>query len=305
MTIARWTKAATVAVALLALVAFGMSFMALADLAERSGIPSGMAWGFPTVVDGTTVLAMLLVVLRRSHGQRAALAWLALIVFGIISVLGNALHTSAAFDPARGITLAVAVAVGAVPPLALAILAELLVQLLTLPRTTGPVGQVDLVDQPSQVVRVDHGPGRSAGHAVVDHVDRVPAHGTHGSVDHSTRSLVDQADSGPVYGPTHEASHSADQGVRGRVDHRMDHGDRHPVAHVDGEPDQTGSPRVDHSVDHGNHEQPDHEVAHLPVDREEAVAAAHQLLKEGRSLRSIADELKVSRPTLTRWLKAG
>lgn len=96
--------------------AFWLSFMALADLAARSGIASGQAWIWPLLVDGLIVVSTIAVVaLDGRHG--AWYPWALLICGALVSVAANALHAIVAADASVPGVLAATVA--AVPPLVL------------------------------------------------------------------------------------------------------------------------------------------------------------------------------------------
>ena len=86
--------------------AFWLSFMALADLAARSGIAPRQAWIWPLLVDGQIVVSTIAVVAL--DGRRGAwYPWALLICGALVSVAANAL-------PAM-----LAATVAAVPPLVL------------------------------------------------------------------------------------------------------------------------------------------------------------------------------------------
>lgn len=96
--------------------AFWLSFMALADLAARSGIASGQAWIWPLLVDGLIVVSTIAVVAL--DGRRGAwYPWALLICGALVSVAANALHAVVAADASVPAMLAATVA--AVPPLVL------------------------------------------------------------------------------------------------------------------------------------------------------------------------------------------
>ena len=96
--------------------AFWLSFMALADLAARSGIAPGQAWIWPLLVDGLIVVSTIAVVAL--DGRRGAwYPWALLICGALVSVAANALHAIVAADASVPAMLAATVA--AVPPLAL------------------------------------------------------------------------------------------------------------------------------------------------------------------------------------------
>ncbi len=118
--------------------AFWLSFMALADLAARSGIASGQAWIWPLLVDGLIVVSTIAVVAL--DGRRGAwYPWALLICGALVSVAANALHAIVAADASVPGVLAATVA--AVPPLVLLASTHLTVVLTrsttTPPSTTG------------------------------------------------------------------------------------------------------------------------------------------------------------------------
>lgn len=129
----RWPVAITaILVAILAVVSFGMSFVAMQDLTERAGFAAEVAWGTPVIVDGTIVAAMVYLFARRG-GRRSERVWpwLLLVGFAVVSVVCNGVHTSVIYDPTQGIALPFAIFLGMLPPVALLGSSELLVRLLT------------------------------------------------------------------------------------------------------------------------------------------------------------------------------
>ena len=114
--------------------AFWLSFMALADLAARSGIAPGQAWIWPLLVDGLIVVSTIAVVAL--DGRRGAwYPWALLICGALVSVAANALHSVVAADASVPAVLAATVA--AVPPLVLLANTHLTV-VLTCSTTTPP-----------------------------------------------------------------------------------------------------------------------------------------------------------------------
>jgi len=96
--------------------AFWLSFVALADLAERSGIARGQSWIWPLLVDGLIVVATVAVVAL--DGRRTAwYPWTLLIGGAGVSVTANAAHAILAADLTVPAMLAAVVA--AIPPLVL------------------------------------------------------------------------------------------------------------------------------------------------------------------------------------------
>lgn len=96
--------------------AFWLSFVALADLAVRSGIARGQSWIWPLLVDGLIVVATVAVVAL--DGRRTAwYPWTLLIGGAGVSVTANAAHAILAADLTVPAMLAAVVA--AIPPLVL------------------------------------------------------------------------------------------------------------------------------------------------------------------------------------------
>lgn len=101
---------------LIACGAFWLSFVALADLARRSGIAREQAWIWPLLVDGLIVVATVAAVaLDRRPG--AWYPWTLLTGGALVSVAANALHALVTADTDMPLLLASAVA--SVPPLVL------------------------------------------------------------------------------------------------------------------------------------------------------------------------------------------
>ncbi|MCH3973640.1 DUF2637 domain-containing protein [Bifidobacterium tibiigranuli] len=127
----RW--AARTAIAGTCLIAFGafwLSFTALADLADRSGIASGQAWAWPLIVDGIIVVATVSVVALA--GRRSAwYPWMLLGGRALISVTANAVHAVVSAD--TGVPSMLAAAVAAVPPIVLLAITHLTVILTRTP----------------------------------------------------------------------------------------------------------------------------------------------------------------------------
>lgn len=128
----RWvTVVAAGLVAVISLLAFAVSFAALRDLAARSGIPGGIAWAWPLIVDGSIVTAMLVIFAWRGRSRSAtAWPWVTLLFFAAVSVVGNGVHTAAVLDPGSGVALPFAIFIGALPPVGLLLSSEMLVRLL-------------------------------------------------------------------------------------------------------------------------------------------------------------------------------
>lgn len=112
--------------------AFWLSFVALADLARRSGIDREQ-WVWPLLVDGLIVVATVsAVALDRRAG--AWYPWALLVAGALVSVTANALHAVVAAD--ANIPVMLAAAVAAVPPLVLLASTHLTVVLIRSTRIT-------------------------------------------------------------------------------------------------------------------------------------------------------------------------
>lgn len=97
----------------IAVTSFVLSFSGLRNLAERSGIPSELAWLWPLTVDGTIIqatMAVIAVAAYPSQRSNRRFFWATLIAAASVSVGGNILH---------------AVVTGPVPPILAAIIATI------------------------------------------------------------------------------------------------------------------------------------------------------------------------------------
>lgn len=109
---------------LIAVGAFWLSFVALADLARRSGIDARQAWAWPLIVDGIIVVATVAVVALA--GTRSAwYPWLLLMFGAGLSVTANSIHAVIAAD--ADVPSLLAASVAAVPPLVLLAITHLTV----------------------------------------------------------------------------------------------------------------------------------------------------------------------------------
>lgn len=122
--IAVWTAIA--GTIFIAIGAFWLSFTALADLANRSGIAPTQAWAWPLIVDGIIVVGTVAVVALA--GRRDAwYPWMLLIAGAAASVAANAIHAIVAAD--ADVPSVLAASVAAVPPLVLLAITHLTVVL--------------------------------------------------------------------------------------------------------------------------------------------------------------------------------
>lgn len=114
----------------LAIGGFTLSFTALRELAEREfAIASQLSFIYPLVIDGFIVIATAAAFTMKERGPRVTwYPWAALLMFGALSVLGNAAH---AIDSPTATFPAWVSALGAsVPAVALLIASHLLVMMI-------------------------------------------------------------------------------------------------------------------------------------------------------------------------------
>lgn len=141
----RFPSAASIAgTVLIALGAFWLSFTALRDLADRSGVPASQSWVWPLIVDGLVLVATVAVVALDEHRWYA---WSLLATGAVISLAGNTLHATYTGD----LPLAVRVLVAAVPPLSLLAVTHLTYLLVT---RRAPVSESNTVPRPAPLITV-------------------------------------------------------------------------------------------------------------------------------------------------------
>ena len=138
---------------LIAAGAFWLSFTALADLAQRSGIEAGQAWAWPLIVDGIIVVATVAVVALANQSRPTWYPWTLLAAGAVVSVTANAIHAIIAAD--TDVPAVLAASVAAIPPLVLLSITHLTV-ILTRPTTTPDADVIEEVPAetvvPSQAV---------------------------------------------------------------------------------------------------------------------------------------------------------
>lgn len=127
---------------LIAAGAFWLSFIALKDLARRSGIEAGQAWAWPLIVDGIIVVATVAAVALAGH-RAAWYPWLLLMCGAGLSVTANGVHAVIAAD--TDVPAFLAAAVAAVPPLVLLAITHLTVILTRHRSTTSEATETPLV----------------------------------------------------------------------------------------------------------------------------------------------------------------
>lgn len=77
---------------LLAAFAFVLSFDALRIVALACGVQPSLAWMFPLIVDGSTLAFTWATWAFRTRGMGTWYPWLMLVLFSVVSLIGNALH---------------------------------------------------------------------------------------------------------------------------------------------------------------------------------------------------------------------
>lgn len=106
---ARMWPGVTVAV-VLALLAFVISFDALRAVGLACGINEDLAWMFPIIIDGSTLAFTWAAWAFKTRRMGTVYPWLMLVLFSVISLVGNALHAHPV--PVNGLVLP-----GWVPPI--------------------------------------------------------------------------------------------------------------------------------------------------------------------------------------------
>lgn len=158
---------ATAGTVLIAGLAFWLSFTALTNLAQRSGVAERQAWAWPLIVDGLIVVATVAVV-ALDRKRAAWYPWLLLMGGTAVSVTANALHATVAADPSVPGLLAGCVA--AVPPLVLLASTHLTVVLVRSHRVPGVVP----AEVPSQVSSEEPKAGEDAVPSAMSSAVEVP-----------------------------------------------------------------------------------------------------------------------------------
>lgn len=130
---------------LLALFAFVLSFDALRVVGLACGIQPTLAWMFPLIIDGSTLAFTWAAWAFKTRRMRTLYPWLMLVVFSIISLIGNALHAHPV--TVNGLTLPdwSASLIMTVPPIALLATTHMIVMAASrsLDNTTSGVDQPD------------------------------------------------------------------------------------------------------------------------------------------------------------------
>lgn len=111
---------------LIAVGAFVLSFAALTELAEASGIPRSLSWVWALSVDGFILINTIAAFSLQDKGGSRIYAWIILGLFVLLSIFGNAWHAVLATTDFT-LPLPVAVLVTAIPPLTLFLSIHLLI----------------------------------------------------------------------------------------------------------------------------------------------------------------------------------
>ncbi|QDY65211.1 DUF2637 domain-containing protein [Glutamicibacter halophytocola] len=119
------------ATVLIAIGAFVLSFAALTDLAERSGISPRLAWIWPIIIDGMIVAATVAIVALNGFNRKAMIYPWSLLFFGaIVSTAANSTHAILTVDSIEnGVPALVSALVAAMPPIVLLAITHLTVHM--------------------------------------------------------------------------------------------------------------------------------------------------------------------------------
>ncbi|MGJ3402928.1 DUF2637 domain-containing protein [Glutamicibacter sp. Je.9.36] len=119
------------ATVLIAIGAFVLSFAALTDLAERSGISPRLAWIWPIIIDGMIVAATVAIVALNGFHRKAMIYPWSLLFFGaIVSTAANSTHAILTVDSIEnGVPPLVSALVAAMPPIVLLAITHLTVHM--------------------------------------------------------------------------------------------------------------------------------------------------------------------------------
>jgi hypothetical protein len=124
-------RTAVAATVLIAVGAFVLSFAALTDLAQRSGIDANLAWIWPIIIDGMIVASTVAIVALNGHNRRAMIYPWTLLFFGaIVSTAANSTHAILTVDSiSNGVPPLVSALVAAMPPVVLLAITHLTVHM--------------------------------------------------------------------------------------------------------------------------------------------------------------------------------
>lgn len=124
-------RTAVAATILIAIGAFVLSFAALTDLAQRSGIDANLAWIWPVIVDGMIVASTVAIVALNGHSRRAMIYPWTLLFFGaFVSTAANSVHAILTVGAMQSdIPPVVSALVAAMPPVVLLAITHLTVHM--------------------------------------------------------------------------------------------------------------------------------------------------------------------------------
>ncbi|MFL4480356.1 DUF2637 domain-containing protein [Paeniglutamicibacter sp. ORCA_105] len=124
-------RTAVAATVVIAVGAFVLSFAALTDLAQRSGIDENLAWIWPVIVDGMIVASTVAIVALNGHDRRAMIYPWTLLFFGaFVSTAANSVHAILTVGAMQSdIPPVVSALVAAMPPVVLLAITHLTVHM--------------------------------------------------------------------------------------------------------------------------------------------------------------------------------
>lgn len=73
-------------------VSFLLSYAGLAEAAGWARVPGELSWAVPVTIDGSILVYTIAAWVFRARGESARLAWAALTLFAVLSVVANAVH---------------------------------------------------------------------------------------------------------------------------------------------------------------------------------------------------------------------
>lgn len=73
-------------------VSFLLSYAGLAEAAGWARVPAGLSWAVPVTIDGSILVYTIAAWVFRARGESARLAWGALTLFAVLSVVANSVH---------------------------------------------------------------------------------------------------------------------------------------------------------------------------------------------------------------------
>ncbi|SMX91495.1 Protein of unknown function (DUF2637) [Brevibacterium iodinum ATCC 49514] len=88
----RFVRLITVGVAFAGLVAFGISFVALMEVASWLGLPGWMHWAVPAFIDTAILVYAGSILIHKTRGEKTWPSWVLLAAFTGLSVVANVAH---------------------------------------------------------------------------------------------------------------------------------------------------------------------------------------------------------------------